>query len=183
MVIMNNNGSARRTGILAIMLIAVIPLALMASAKSPKVFTFIFISGFVLILIYIFAPIIAGFLARGPVSFIYMPTGGSEKDKGPAYSRARSYRQKKQYRQAIDEYLRVLEEYPDDITGYCQMMEIATGDIQNMELLEKIYQMGIHNLLKDEDKRKLGRMYDEMSIALERMIDATHVYYLNDRAK
>lgn len=180
---MNNSGSTRRTAMLAIVLIAVIPLALMASAKSPKAFTLIFISGFVLVLIYIFAPMIAGFMAKGPVSFIYMPTGGNEKDKGPAYSRARSFRLKKKYREAIDEYLRVLEEYPDDISGYCQMMEIATGDIQNVELLEKIYQMGIHNLTKVEDKRKLGRMYDEMSIALERIIDATHVFFLNDRKK
>lgn len=180
---MNNSGSARRTAILAIMLIAVIPLALMASAKSPKAFTLIFLTGVVLVLIYIFAPIIAGYLAKGPVSFIYMPSGGSERDKGPAYSRARSFRLKKKYREAIDEYLKVLEDYPDDITGYCQMMEIATGDIQNMELLEKIYQMGIHNLTKTEDKRRLGRMFDEMSIALERVIDATHVYYLNEREK
>ena len=57
-------------------------------------------------------------------------------------------------------FLRIAENYPQEIKAYIQMMDIAIVDLRNPELAEDAYQRGLRALRKRTDREALTRMYE-----------------------
>lgn len=107
------------------------------------------------------AIIMASPLARllaEPWGNLFYPTRHFDRPQ-PMYSIPQSKRAKGLYEEAIAGLERIAEEYPDEAKPYIEMIDIAIVHLNDPDRADAIYQRGISQLKKDEEKEVLARMY------------------------
>ena len=100
---------------------------------------------------------IARLLAE-PAGSIFFPERYNERPL-PNYSIHQAKRKQGKPREAISGFEKLLEEYPQEVNAYVEMIDIAVVDLQDRELAEKILRKGQATLEKAEDREGLQRMY------------------------
>jgi hypothetical protein len=112
----------------------------------------------------IVAPAIARLIAE-PASSIYYPREETDYIP-PVYGIPESKRAKGLYEEAMAGFEKIIENYPDEVRPYIEMIDIAIRNLKDPERANQIYQRGMANLKKDEAKQVLVQMYSAIRTRL-----------------
>ena len=85
----------------------------------------------------------------------------------PLYSRAEALAKMDHFDDAMKAYEQIVEEYPDELKPYIDMIEIAIGHYQDADRANQIFQRGIATLVNQDDRDTLSRMYKGMRSRIE----------------
>ena len=99
---------------------------------------------------------VAELFAR-PLMSLYYPTESAP--PGPNYSIPQARVQQGRYEEALQEYLAIVQQYPNEVLAYTAMIEIAFKHLHNSDRANSIYCQGMA-ALKDRNKQAtLHRLY------------------------
>ena len=104
---------------------------------------------------------IAGPIARllaEPMGSLFWPRQYNEKPQ-PMYGIPQSRRVRGLPEEAIAEYEKIAEAFPEEITPHLEMIEIALADLRDPSRANDFYQRGLARLTKPEDKDRLATVY------------------------
>lgn len=102
------------------------------------------------------------------------PTGGFfyprsyRKRRPPSYGLADAKRSKGEYKEAMDLYNTLSNQYPHELKPYVEMVGIAVAHLQDNKLAEEIYLRGMKYLKRRKDRETLAKIY---RISCARFVD------------
>ncbi len=100
-----------------------------------------------------------------PTGNLFWPSERFDRPQ-PAYSIPQSKRARGLYEEAMAEFEKITEEYPQEVQPYVEMIDIAIVNLHDPERAKAIFQRGISVLKKDEDREALARMYGAIQTLL-----------------
>lgn len=112
----------------------------------------LFMASWVIILLGLF---LASMLAK-PVVGLFYPDEKLDRP-APRYGPAQALRKQRRFKEAMEAYLKVAEEYPDELRPYLEMMEIAMIELNDRSRARLIHQEGMEKLTAEEDREQLTR--------------------------
>jgi len=77
----------------------------------------------------------------------------------PVYGIPESRRVKGLYEEAIVEFEKIAEDYPDEVRPYTGMIDIAICNLEDPDRARQMYQRGMSVLKRDKDKETLAKKY------------------------
>jgi len=80
----------------------------------------------------------------------------------PIYSRPRAFRARKNYGKAFEAFNELSREYPQELSPYLEMLEIAVKNLGNTEVGQDVYNRGVKNLRNSKHRKRLTRLHDEL---------------------
>ena len=89
---------------------------------------------------------------------------GGQRSKRPRamYSIPEARRINGHYEEAITEYQKIADTYPDQLRAYVAMIEIAVVYLSDEERATAFFREGVANLKRAEDKEALAKMFSAM---------------------
>jgi hypothetical protein len=106
----------------------------------------------------ILAPLIGQILAA-PMGSLFMPSDRFERPV-PIYSRPQARRKEGHFEEAMEEFRRLVEEHPDQVDAYVEMIDITIVDLHDGARARAIYERGMASLQHAEHRASLERMYN-----------------------
>ena len=77
----------------------------------------------------------------------------------PVYSISEAHLKREQYKEAMDGFERIAEEFPEEFRPYQAMIDIALVHLKDRERAKSVYQRGLESLKKPEERELLTRIY------------------------
>jgi hypothetical protein len=77
----------------------------------------------------------------------------------PVYSHFESLRMKGRHQEAIDGFLEIAEEYPEEVTPWMYLIDIAFKDLRDPDRARTYFHDALTRLENEPARRKLGRLY------------------------
>lgn len=119
---------------------------------APSVFSMAL--GFFLI-----GPDIASYPASLLMHMLYPMREG---ERRPVYGIPQSLMARGRYVEAEEEYEKIIQEFPNEVTPHIDMLNIAVMRLNNAELAEQIFQRGMTLLKQPAARETLSREYDRI---------------------
>jgi hypothetical protein len=119
------------------------------------------VSGAILVVVgsIILGPVFARYLSL-PAGFLYNP-GRCARNTIPQLSIARAKQRKGLFEEALLEYQKIAEHFPEDTRIYTEMMSIAVENLRDVHKLEDIYGAAKSRLCDEKDLCLLTRNFTE----------------------
>ncbi len=111
------------------------------------------------------APQIVNLIAE-PAGMLFFP-GDSDDEIRPLYSIAEGKARRGHYEEAIKDYEKIAERFPEETKPYVDMISIAIVNLRDGARAEAIYRKGLLALQKQEGREVLTRMYMAIRTRLE----------------
>jgi len=105
----------------------------------------------------IIAPTLAALIAE-PTGNLFWPSERFDRPQ-PQYSIPQSKRARGLYAEAMAEFEKLAEEYPQETQPYIEMIDIAIVNLHDSERAHAVFLRGVSVLEKEEDRETLARTY------------------------
>lgn len=107
-------------------------------------------------------------LLAEPTGGFFYPGGYRRRRRAPSYGLADAKRSKGEYKEAMDLYNALSNQYPYELKPYVEMVGIAIAHLQDNKLAEEIYLRGMKYLKSRKDRETLAKIY---RISCARFVD------------
>jgi hypothetical protein len=77
----------------------------------------------------------------------------------PLYSRYESLTMQGRFEEAVEGFLQIAEEYPEEVTAWMHLLDIAFLKLKDPERAREFFTRGLSMMKDDESRMKLGRLY------------------------
>lgn len=85
---------------------------------------------------------------------------GSRKERLPGYSVPEALRMRGEHEEAMEELEDMTIRFPEEPGPYGMMIDIAAGDLEDIERAQRIYSRGMRRLESEGARKRLAEMYD-----------------------
>lgn len=131
-------------------------MALMHGTGCLHVFPFSRRSLFIAVFVIIILGLIAALKLAKPMVELFYPDEKFERPL-PRYGPAQALRKQRRFKEAMDAYREIADEYPDELRVYLEMMEIAMIELKDRSRARLIHQEGMEKLTEEKDREQLTR--------------------------